>query len=459
MSRFEFLAGVPAFRSLSDSDRALLAEQFEEISFTRDDAILSRGEEGDAMYVVRDGDVDVVVSNPDGREMLTVRLGPREIFGEMALLTGETRTADVRARGDVTCLRLRREPFRDLIRRNTGVATFLSTILGQRLLEGENIRSVGKYRITGELGEGGASYVFEARHETLGTAVAIKMLDHELVYDERFASRFMNESKIMATLRHENIVRVIDHEQAYATFFIIMEKVDGVDLRKILNEQGRLSFSDTRSILRQLAAALEHAHARGIVHRDVKPGNVLVTPSGRVKVTDFGIAQTREGKDGPEENVSGTPKYLSPEQARGEEVDGRSDVYSLGILAYEMLTGYVPFMADSPAEVMRMHLRDPVPPPGRLRPDVPDDLETLVARATAKRPADRFESAADVVRHLDARGEEGLDPTRARRRSLTVEFDRDLEPKLDGLFRKWAKKAGKFKGCIVRLEEDPPRRT
>src|SRR5690606_23740950 len=159
-------------------------------------------------------------------------------------------------------------------------------------------------RITGELGEGGASYVFEAKHETLGTTVAIKMLDHELVYDERFASRFVNESRIMATLRHENIVRVIDHEQAYATFFIIMEKVDGVALRRIRVERGRLPFDEARSILQPLAAALEHAHARGIVHRDVKPGNVLVTPSGRVKVTDFGIAQSLDAGGLPEEHVS-----------------------------------------------------------------------------------------------------------------------------------------------------------
>lgn len=456
MSRFEFLAGVPAFRSISDAERAILAEQFEEIGFAADDPILTRGEKGDAMYVVRDGHVDVIVSNPDGREMLTVRLGAREIFGEMALLTGEKRTADVRAAGDVTCLRLRRESVQELIRKNTGVATFLSTILGHRLLEGENIRAVGKYRIHSELGEGGASYVFEAKHETLGTTVAIKMLDHELVYDERFASRFMNESKIMATLRHENIVRVIDHEQAYATFFIIMEKVDGVDLRRILNEKGRLSIEETRSILRQLAAALEHAHKRGIVHRDIKPGNVLVTPSGQVKVTDFGIAQTRDGSALPDESVSGTPKYLSPEQARGLEVDGRSDIYSLGILAYEMLTGYVPFIADSSAEVMRMHVKDEVPPPSRIRPDIPDDLDQLVLRATAKRPEDRFPSAADVVHHLDARGHIELDPARLRRRSLTVVFDEEYERKFDALFKKWAKKAGKYKGSIVRLEDDRP---
>ena len=422
MSYAAFLKEIPAFRSLSDEELAHLSSQCEPVTYGVDETVIRRGDPGDAMYVIHRGRAVAPVLNPAGEQMLLAQLRTGDFFGEMALLTGEPRTADVISRSDLECLRIPRESFLPFLKTHPAVASFLTAILGQRLLEGENIRRVGNYRLVGELGSGGVAMVFEARHISLDITVAIKMLSHELVFDDHFVARFKDESRIMAGLQHENIVRVLDYEEAYATFFITMEKVDGTDLQRLFRTKRPLDPASARSILLQTARALECAHSQGIVHRDVKPGNILIEPAGRVKLMDFGIAKPMSEGCMADEPIVGTPKYMSPEQCLGLALDGRSDIYSLGVVGYEMLTGKAPFDATSSLDTLRSQREIKQLSPKELNPDVPDDLDQLIRRATAREPEDRFQAAREIASLLGA-AEAPAACAGGNRVSLTLECD------------------------------------
>ncbi|MBX3467441.1 MAG: protein kinase [Planctomycetes bacterium] len=454
MSHNAFLSSIAAFKSLPPREIDRLSTQCELVRFVQGAQIIRRGDPGDAMFIIRKGEVRVPVIDAQGREKFVARLGAGEFFGEMALLTGEPRTADVFAESAVECLVIRRQPLQAFLGQHPRVAGFLTEILGKRLLEGAGVQQVGKYKLVGELGRGGMAIVFEGLHPTLNTAVAIKMLSHELVYDEDFATRFKNEAKIIGALKHENIVSVIDSEEAYATFFIIMEKVSGTVLSRLIDTRGVLPFDETRSILRQLASALDCAHTHGIVHRDVKPANVIVESGGRVKLMDFGIAKTRAEAQKDDEDIVGTAEYMSPEQALGRKMDGRSDLYSLGIMAYEMLTGKLPFDSHDPYEILRMHVRDAVPSPRATNARVPDDLEQLVRKVTAKRPEDRFQTGREIVEFLGASEQKaGLDLTRAKGHVMTLIYDGPQDDAVRDFLRRSLAEAKKIPGLRVGISD------
>ena len=453
MSTTQFLKSIPAFRTLAAREVERLSSQCEPARFAAGAQIIRRGEPGDAMYIVQRGTARVPILDPQGREKFVARIGEGEFFGEMALLTGEMRNADVFAETEVDALVIRREPLQEFLHKNTAVASFLTEILGRRLLEGEGIKNVGKYKLVGELGRGGMALVFEGLHPTLNTAVAIKMLSHELVYDEEFASRFKEEAKILAQLKHENIVEVIDSEEAYATFFIIMEKIVGTVLSRMIDTRGVIPFEETRVILSQLAAALDYAHTHGIVHRDIKPANVIIEGSGRVKLMDFGIAKTRAEAEQEDEDIVGTAEYMSPEQALGRKMDGRADLYSLGILAYEMLTGRLPFDSPDPYEILRKHVREEVPSPKLVNPRVPDDLAELVRRTCAKRPEDRFQQGREVVAFLGQAAPQQLDLATARSKTFTVMYDRAHEEQVINFFRRSLAEAKKIPGAKIGISD------
>jgi hypothetical protein len=453
MAHTAFLSSINAFRSLPQREIERLATQCESVRFAQGAQIIRRGDPGDAMYIVKKGEVRVPITDQAGREKFVARLGQGEFFGEMALLTGEPRVADVFADSPVECLVIRRQPLQAFLAQHPRVAAFLTEILGKRLLEGEGIKNVGKYKLVGELGRGGMALVFEGLHPTLNTAVAIKMLSHELVYDQDFSTRFKNEAKIIGALNHENIVKVIDTEEAYATFFIIMEKISGTVLSRLIDTRGVLPFDETRAILRQLASALDFAHTHGIVHRDIKPANVIIEHSGRVKLMDFGIAKTRAEAQKDDEDIVGTAEYMSPEQALGRKLDGRSDIYSVGVMAYEMLTGRLPFDSPDPYEILRMHVRDPVPSPKALNPRVPDDLDNLVKKATAKRPEDRFQTGREMVDFLSANEPKGMDLSRARTAVITLIYDGPQEEAVRDFLRRSVAEARKIQGLKVGISE------
>jgi serine/threonine-protein kinase len=254
-----------------------------------------------------------------------------------------------------------------------------------------------RYEILRHVARGGMAEVYLARDHLLDRPVALKVLFPEYARDEAFVERFRREAKAAAGLNHPNIVAVYDWGEEAGTYFIVMEYVEGPSLRDLIRREGALLPERAAEITADIAAALSFAHRHGVVHRDVKPGNVLITSSGQVKVTDFGIAQGREaGSLTRTGMVMGTATYFSPEQAQGLDVDPRSDVYSLGVVAYEMVVGEAPFSGDDPVAIAYQHVREEPPAPSLLNHEVPVDLERIILTALAKSPADRYPSAEDM---------------------------------------------------------------
>jgi eukaryotic-like serine/threonine-protein kinase len=259
----------------------------------------------------------------------------------------------------------------------------------------------GRYRIMRKLGSGGMADVYLAEDEELGRRVAIKILNDKYAPDEQFVERFRREAKNAAGLSHPNIVSIYDRGEAEGTYYIAMEYLDGRSLKELVVARGPLPIPDAISATRQVLAALRFAHRKGVVHRDIKPHNVMADADGRLKVTDFGIARAGVSQMTEAGSIIGTAQYLSPEQARGAPVDQRSDLYSMGVVLYEMLTGQVPFTGESPVEIAMKHLSDTPRPPSLLRPDIPPDLDMVVLRALAKNPEDRFQTAEEMDAELE----------------------------------------------------------
>jgi len=259
----------------------------------------------------------------------------------------------------------------------------------------------GRYRIMRKLGSGGMADVYLAEDEELGRRVAIKILNDRHANDEQFVERFRREAKNAAGLSHPNIVSIYDRGEAEGTYYIAMEYLDGRSLKELVVARGPLPIQDAIAATRQVLGALRFAHRKGVVHRDIKPHNVMADADGRLKVTDFGIARAGVSQMTEAGSIIGTAQYLSPEQARGAAVDQRSDLYSVGIVLYEMLTGQVPFTGESPVEIAMKHLSDTPRPPSMLRPEIPPDLDMVVLRALAKNPEDRFQTAEEMDAELE----------------------------------------------------------
>src|SRR5438477_9056211 len=258
----------------------------------------------------------------------------------------------------------------------------------------------GRYRIIRKLGAGGMANVYLAEDQELGRRVAIKILDDRHAADDSFIERFRREAKNAASLSHPNIVSIYDRGEAEGTYYIAMEYLSGRSLKELIVGRGPTPMRIALDYARQILAALGFAHRHGIVHRDIKPHNVVVDADGRLKVTDFGIARSGASQMTEAGSIIGTAQYLSPEQARGAAVDQRSDIYSVGIVLYEMLTGTVPFTGETPLEIAMKHLSATPEPPSVKRSDVPRELDLVVLRALAKDPEDRYASAADMEADL-----------------------------------------------------------
>jgi eukaryotic-like serine/threonine-protein kinase len=259
----------------------------------------------------------------------------------------------------------------------------------------------GRYTVVRKLGAGGMANVYLAEDQELGRRVAIKILNDRHANDDQFVERFRREAKNAAALSHPNIVSIYDRGEAEGTYYIAMEFIDGRSLKELIVSRGPAPLTVAVEYARQILSALRFAHRHGIVHRDIKPHNALVDAEGRVKVTDFGIARAGTSQMTEAGSIVGTAQYLSPEQARGTNVDQRSDLYSLGIVLYELLTGTVPFNGDTPVEIAMKHLSTLPEPPSTRRSDIPRDLDLIVMRALAKDPDDRYQSAEEMDADLE----------------------------------------------------------
>jgi len=259
-----------------------------------------------------------------------------------------------------------------------------------------------RYQLLERLGAGGMADVFRARDLMLERSVAIKILHETYSDDDAFQQRFRQEARAAANLSHPNIVTVHDFGFDHGQLFIVMEHIPGKDLKTLLRQRGRYSVEDAIPLIVQACAGIGYAHRAGLVHCDIKPHNMIVTPDGRLKVTDFGIARALSTilPDERSDVVWGSPQYFAPEQAVGEAPSPASDVYSLGVVLYEVLTGALPFTAPTSEELARMHLEMPPIPPSEYVPDIPTALEQIVLKVLSKEPAARYRTADQLGRVL-----------------------------------------------------------
>ena len=259
----------------------------------------------------------------------------------------------------------------------------------------------GRYEILEVIGTGGMAVVYKARCHRLNRLVAIKILKDDLSQDEEFRRRFHAESQAVAMLSHPNIMSVYDVSTSDEADYIVMELIDGITLKQYMEKKGTLNWKETLHFSIQIAKALEHAHSRGIVHRDIKPHNVMVLKNGSIKVTDFGIARIMSNNNTLTKEALGSVHYISPEQAKGGRVDNRSDLYSLGVVMYEMMTGRAPYDGESPVAVAIQHINGGAPMPSTLNPNIPGGLEQIIMKAMAVDPDQRYSSATQMLVDLE----------------------------------------------------------
>lgn len=260
----------------------------------------------------------------------------------------------------------------------------------------------GRYEITELIGVGGMADVYKAMDVMENRTVAVKILKPEFAENEEFLRRFRNESKAIAVLSHPNIVKIYDVGFTDEIQFIVMEYIDGITLKEFIERQGVLKWKDALHFVTQILRALQHAHDKGIVHRDIKPQNIMLFTDGTIKVMDFGIARFSriDGKTLSDKTI-GSVHYISPEQARGDMTDERSDIYSVGVMLYEMLTGRKPFDGDNPVAIALKHMQEDAVPPREIMPAIPEALEEIVIHAMEREPVRRYQSAAEMIRDID----------------------------------------------------------
>jgi ligand-binding sensor domain-containing protein/tRNA A-37 threonylcarbamoyl transferase component Bud32 len=264
-------------------------------------------------------------------------------------------------------------------------------------------KRLGAYQLLEQIGQGGMATIYKAYQPSMDRYVAVKILPAHFTQDETFVARFTQEAHTLARLEHPFILPVHDYGEQDGITYLVMRYIEAGTLKDVIAQRAPLPMSETLRIMRQVGGALGHAHSQGVVHRDIKPTNVLIDRRGDAFLTDFGIAKLVAGaiQYTATGAIIGTPAYMSPEQGLGEPVDHRSDIYALGVVLYEMVTGRVPFEAETPLAVLLKHVNDPLPPPRQVKPDVPEAVERVILKAMAKSPADRFQTAEALVDALE----------------------------------------------------------
>ena len=373
--------------------------------FAPGEVMMRQGDPADGLWIVLDGSALAILRQQDGSDHCVGRFCGGDVVGEMALVTRAARTVTVIAESRVLAMLVPAAEFDRLARRHFELAVVLTELVAERLGRAANDGFGGKqiegFRIQRSVGRGGMSVVYQARDEANGDLVALKMMSYRLIYDAVALARFHQEAEILRGLQHTNIARLKRLFSAYNTYFLVMELCDGVDLGRLVSASGRLPERQVRPILGQLAHALEYVHQRGFVHRDLKPGNVMLTRGGEVKLTDFGIAvpEVVLDDDAATERhvILGTPAFMAPEQLSGDPLDRRTDVYALGCLAYDLLTGERLFRATNVYELVHQKLTLCLPPAAEIGDGVSAEFYEFLQSALRAQPDERPASVAPLL--------------------------------------------------------------
>ena len=356
---------------------------------------IKQGEIGNEAYVIQRGACMEIVEK-DGALHPVGHRGEGDIVGMISLLTEEPRTMHIEAETDMDVWVIHRDQFKEISTNDPDLNTFLTELIADRFDSKRPTaeRTIGKYIATEIIGRGGYSIVYKGLHSTLNMPVAIKMMRHDLAMQPEFLESFHNEAKIIASLNHENIIKVFDIEEWYRTVFIIMEYLEGESLKAMLNRLKTIPSQLTASYIYQICSALEYANQKELVHRDINPSNIIVLQNDRIKLIDFGLA-CPSGTD--DCYFGGALPYQSPELIDGDPPDIRSDIYSLGITAFELITGSPPFPSDNNKGIMEMIRYEDIPDPIERAPDIPALLRDFIIKACQRDPSERYQDMRQAM--------------------------------------------------------------
>jgi len=398
MEKHDFILQKEISDCLTQEARKIFLSSMEEKRFKAGERLITRGEKGDKLFIIQDGTCTVIIEK-DGQAYPIVSLKSGDLVGEMALITGEPRTANVDAETDVVVAEISREKFDAICEEHPSLMEILSKIVQENIFSSifKEQREVGKYNIQDILGKGGMSTVYKGVHRYIDMPVVIKVLRHDMAMNPDFFDKFKEDAVKVVQLNHENIVTVFDIAGLYRTIFIFREFLEGEPLHKILDKTPQQPLNRVIEFLLQICSGLAHSHEQGLIHQGVKPTNIFIQPNDQVKLIDFGLAFPRGAIDA---SLVKTMQYMSPEQIEGDRIDERTDIYSLGITAFEMITGQRPFPDDDMDKFLEMHSTQEIPDPRSVRPDLPDEFCRFVIQATQKNPDKRYGNVSEIINDL-----------------------------------------------------------
>ncbi|UCH23745.1 MAG: protein kinase, partial [Deltaproteobacteria bacterium] len=359
---------------------------------------IAQGEEGEYAYIIQRGSCMVIVEKNEEPHPIDHR-SEGDIVGITSVLTGEPRRAHVEAETDMELWCFNKTQLENISEKDSEVLGFLTEIVADRFDSRRPTadRMIGRYLATDIIGRGSSSIVYKGVHTDLKIPVIIKMMRHDMAMNPDFIASFKNEAITIATLNHENIIKIYDIEERFKTIFIIMQYLDGRTLREVLVKNEKLAPQSALGYILQTCRGLKYAHDRGIVHQDINPGNLFILPDDTVKIIDFGFACPR----GAENFLTGTPYYMAPEQVECLPVDERTDIYCLGITAFELVTGKRPYPDKDGWTVMEMHVNQDIQDPADFEPHLPEALRQFIIKACNRDPNHRFQTMGEALQFLN----------------------------------------------------------